>query len=110
MHSRSRASAPAVHGSQPPTARPSAAAEQYGPGPAIITSMGRPAGALANRLGSRGACPPQPDDRLFLDRVAGFCGGALHLRLTGEHEDYDVEGAAAAAKGRSRVIPGEISG
>jgi nucleoside 2-deoxyribosyltransferase len=29
------------------------------------------------------------DDRSFLDRVAGFCDGAIRLRSTGEHEDPD---------------------
>lgn len=29
------------------------------------------------------------DGRLFLERVTTFCGGAVRLRLTGEHEDAD---------------------
>jgi nucleoside 2-deoxyribosyltransferase len=29
------------------------------------------------------------DDRPFLDRVAGFCGGTVRLRPSGEHEDPD---------------------
>jgi nucleoside 2-deoxyribosyltransferase len=29
------------------------------------------------------------DGRLFLERVTAFCGGAVRLRPTGEHEDPD---------------------
>jgi nucleoside 2-deoxyribosyltransferase len=29
------------------------------------------------------------DGRLFLERVTAFCGGAIRLRPTGEHEDPD---------------------
>ena len=29
------------------------------------------------------------DGRLFLERVTAFCGGAVRLRTTGEHEDSD---------------------
>ena len=29
------------------------------------------------------------DGRLFLERVAAFCGGAIRQRPTGEHEDPD---------------------
>ena len=29
------------------------------------------------------------DGRLFLERITAFCGGAVRLRSTGEHEDAD---------------------
>ena len=29
------------------------------------------------------------DSRLFLERVKAFCGDAVRLRPTGEHEDWD---------------------
>ena len=29
------------------------------------------------------------DGRLFLERVTAFCGGAVRIRPTGEHEDGD---------------------
>lgn len=41
----------------------------------FMRALGRPIFAYSN------------DDRPFLDRVAAFCGGALRVRTSGEHED-----------------------
>ena len=43
----------------------------------FMRALGRPIFAYTN------------DARPFLDRVAAFCGGALRVRPTGEHEDPD---------------------
>jgi nucleoside 2-deoxyribosyltransferase len=43
----------------------------------FMRALGRPIFAYSN------------DDRPFLDRVTGFCGGAVRLRPTGEYEDSD---------------------
>jgi nucleoside 2-deoxyribosyltransferase len=43
----------------------------------FMRAIGRPIFAYSN------------DGRSFLDRVAAFCGGALRVRPTGEHEDPD---------------------
>ena len=43
----------------------------------FMRALGRPIFAYSN------------DDRPFLDRVAAFCGGALRIRPSGEHEDPD---------------------
>jgi nucleoside 2-deoxyribosyltransferase len=43
----------------------------------FMRALGRPIFAYSN------------DGRSFLDRVAAFCGGALRVRPTGEHEDPD---------------------
>lgn len=43
----------------------------------FMRALGRPVFAYSN------------DARPFLDRVAGFCGGELRRRSTGEHEDRD---------------------
>jgi nucleoside 2-deoxyribosyltransferase len=43
----------------------------------FMRALGRPIFAYSN------------DDRPFLDRVAAFCGGALRVRPSGEHEDPD---------------------
>ena len=43
----------------------------------FMRALGRPIFAYTN------------DGRPFLDRVAAFCGGALRVRPTGEHEDPD---------------------
>jgi nucleoside 2-deoxyribosyltransferase len=43
----------------------------------FMRALGRPIFAYSN------------DDRSFVDRVAGFCGGAIRLRSTGEPEDPD---------------------
>ena len=43
----------------------------------FMRALGRPVFAYSN------------DARPFLDRVAAFCGGAVRVRPTGEHEDPD---------------------
>ena len=43
----------------------------------FMRALGRPIFAYSN------------DDRPFLDRVAAFCGGAVRVRPSGEHEDPD---------------------
>ena len=43
----------------------------------FMRALGRPVFAYTN------------DARPFLDRVAAFCGGAMRVRPTGEHEDPD---------------------
>jgi nucleoside 2-deoxyribosyltransferase len=43
----------------------------------FMRALGRPIFAYSN------------DSRLFLKRVKAFCGGAVRLRVTGEHEDSD---------------------
>ena len=43
----------------------------------FMRALGRPIFAYSN------------DGRPFLDRIASFCGGAVRIRVTGEHEDAD---------------------
>jgi len=43
----------------------------------FMRALGRPIFAYSN------------DDRPFLDRIAASCGGVVHIRTTGEHEDPD---------------------
>lgn len=43
----------------------------------FMRALGRPIFAYSN------------DDRPFLDRITAFCGGDMHVRPTGEHEDPD---------------------
>ena len=42
-----------------------------------MRALGRPVFAYSN------------DGRSFPDRIASFCGGAVRIRVTGEHEDAD---------------------
>jgi len=43
----------------------------------FMRALGRPIFAYSN------------DSRSFPDRIASFCGGAMRIRVTGEHEDAD---------------------
>jgi nucleoside 2-deoxyribosyltransferase len=64
----------------------------------FMRALGRPVFAYSN------------DTRLFLDRVAAFCGGKLRRRPTGEHEDPDGMAIEPFALHDNLMLAGAITG